>query len=76
MIGRESSSMATIQRPAVLAREILLLKNKRNGNDFPFIFGCSFLYTFTKKRGNNEISVSKDVIYLRNLTNYVFLAKI
>ena len=75
MIGRESSSMATIQRPAVLAREILLLKNKGNGNDFPFIW-LLFSLNIYKKKGNNEISVSKDVIYLRNLTNYVFLAKI
>lgn len=75
MIGREGSSMATIQRPAVLAREILLLKNKRNGNDFPFIWLLFSLHIY-KKKGNNEISVSKDVIYLRNLTNYVFLAKI
>ena len=74
--------MATIQRPAVLAREILLLKNKRNGNDYSNDFlliwwlVALFFTTFTKKKGNNEISVSKDVISLRNLTNYVFLAKI
>lgn len=74
MIGRESSSMATIQRAAVLAREILLLKNKGNGNDFPFIWLLFSLHIY--KKGNNEISVSKDVIYLRNLTNYVFLAKL
>ena len=55
MIGRESSSMATIQRPAVLAREILLLKNKGNGNDFPFIWLLFSLHIYKKKETTKSL---------------------
>lgn len=40
------------------------------------LFLVALFFTHLQKKGNNEISVSKDVIYLRNLTNYDFLAKI
>ena len=38
-------------------------------------FLVALFFTRLQKKGNIEISVSKDVIYLRNLTNYDFLAK-
>ena len=40
------------------------------------LFLVALFFTHLQKKRNNEISVSKDVISLRNLTNYVFLAKI
>ena len=59
MIGRESSSMATIQRPAVLAREILLLKNKRNGNNFPLFLVALFFTHLQQKKETTKFLYQK-----------------